>query len=660
MRLIKLLLIPFLLVNVINADYVDTGHAKVSIVKQNAFFDENNEIFVGIKMDMQKNWHTYWKNPGDSGGPLTVEWSFKTSNNQQVTASDTFWPKPSLIPYPPLMTYGYSDFVIFPFKLKNTNISNDFYLEANINFLICDDICVPESATVKTKFSDISLDNNLAKWINMVPASTLPIVAKVKNNILEIRFSFNEDIEDIHFFSDDQNLTAHSKIQNLKQEENNWLLEVPLASLEVKDKISGVLNINSNETFLIDSNIEQISLDTSISIFQALLFALIGGLILNLMPCVFPIISLKVLSFVSMGGDSAGKIRIHSFIFSLGVIATFLIIAGVLLFFRTIGEFAGWGFQLQSPVIVAFLCLLMFIIGLILLLDINIGTNLTKLGSIGSNDSSYFSSFMTGVLAVVVASPCTAPFMGAAIGYALIQPSLITIPVFLSLALGFAAPYLILGFKPALISKMPKPGEWMVTLREFLAFPMFATAIWLLWVFSLQTNLNSLVSLIISVFIISFLTWIFIKVNKQIYKVLLIVFGLILLSFQMTQINYENKSNSENILTEGNIIWEKDIEQKYRAANQSYLINFTAAWCITCQANDKVALSRKAVKDYLKVNDINYVVADWTNKDSEILDVLSSYGRSGVPLYVFWRPGMQDPLILPAILTEQILLKNLK
>ena len=184
-----------------------------------------------------------------------------------------------------------------------------------------------------------------------------------------------------------------------------------------RDIITGLLKL---KTFLINSNIEQISLDTSISIFQALLFALIGGLILNLMPCVFPIISLKVLSFVSLGGDSAGKIRIHSFIFSLGVIATFLIIACILLFFRTIGEFAGWGFQLQSPVIVAFLCLLMFIIGLILLLDINIGTNLSKLGSIGSNDSSYFSSFMTGVLAVVVASPCTAPFMGAAIGYALI------------------------------------------------------------------------------------------------------------------------------------------------------------------------------------------------------------------------------------------------
>ena len=257
---------------------------------------------------------------------------------------------------------------------------------------------------------------------------------------------------------------------------------------------SGVLKIN-DVGYFVNANVANVVINDansySISLYQAILFALLGGIILNLMPCVFPIISLKILSFVSLGNESTQKIRMHALTFCLGVLLSFILIGVLLIALKQTGNYLGWGFQLQSPVIVGFLCILMFIIGVILLTDIDIGSSFSRLGQYGSNSMS--GSFLTGVLAVVVASPCTAPFMGAALGYALIQPSSVTLPIFISLGMGFAAPYFALSLSPGLVNKLPKPGQWMVTLKEFFAFPMFATALWLLWVFSLQTNIDLLI-----------------------------------------------------------------------------------------------------------------------------------------------------------------------
>jgi thiol:disulfide interchange protein DsbD len=399
----------------------------------------------------------------------------------------------------------------------------------------------------------------------------------------------------------------------------------------------------------------------SISIWQALIFAFIGGLILNIMPCVFPIISLKALSFVSMGGGSTRKVRLHALNFCLGVIISFLAIALAILLLQKGGTMVGWGFQLQSPVIVAFLAVLMFVIGLVLLTDINIGTSLTRLGSVGNNDSSYLGSFMTGVLAVIVASPCTAPFMGAAIGYALIQPSAITVPIFLSLGVGFSLPYLLLALFPSLITRMPRPGEWMNTLKEFFAFPMFATSLWLLWVFSFQTTTDSLISLLITILLVSTIFWIITKSKSKTIRILSILTVLIIISIQLSSINTSqvNTNTNKPISTTSSEAWNINIENELKELDQAYLINFTAAWCITCQANDKLALSKPAVKAYLEENDIKYIKADWTNRDNDILKILTEYGRTGVPLYLYWKPGLDQTLILPAVLTEELLLNSL-
>ncbi|MDA8885080.1 thioredoxin family protein, partial [Gammaproteobacteria bacterium] len=320
-----------------------------------------------------------------------------------------------------------------------------------------------------------------------------------------------------------------------------------------------------------------------------------------------------------------------------------------------------WGFQLQSPLIVSFLSILMFIIGLILLMDINIGTSLTRLGGVGNNESTYTSSFLTGVLAVVVASPCTAPFMGAAIGYALIQPSGVTLPIFLALGIGFSLPYLLLALFPQLISKMPRPGEWMNTLKEFFAFPMFATALWLLWVFSLQTNQDSLITLLATILFVSVMFWLSTKLTTKSAKLATFVAILIAIGLQLNAVKSMNQNTTDNLNVKSlsSESWSINIESELQNLNQAYLINFTAAWCITCQANDKLALSRPGVVSYLQKNNIRYIKADWTNRDNDILKALTAYGRTGVPLYLYWKPGLNETKILPAVLTEELLLNSL-
>jgi len=655
MKFLKIFFLLFFCV-AINAVTVNTGHANVSLVKYENTQGNQNRNLIGIRMDMQKNWHTYWKNPGDSGGPIKVNWS----HDDNVSISELNWPTPSLIPYEPLMTYGYKDFVIFPFEITNSNNKNSV-IEASIDFLICDDICVPEKAFIKTNLQDIETDNLLYEWFLRVPAQTLPVRASLDKDFINIRFSSPFNVTSAIFFVDDQDIVEHASDQFLSKEENNYLLRVKkIEDVGILDSLSGVISINNNESFIINAEIDGASQNSlNISFLQALIFAFVGGLILNLMPCVFPIISLKVLSFVSMSNQSPSKIRAHALSFCTGVMISFLMIGLAMILLKQAGLFLGWGFQLQSPVIVGLLSLLMFVIGLVLLSDINIGSSLTRLGGVGSSDN-LIGSFSTGILAVIVASPCTAPFMGAALGYALIQPSGVTLPVFSALGLGFAFPYFMLSASPNLINYLPKPGSWMVTLKEFFAFPMFATSIWLIWVFSFQTSSNEVIFLLITILLISLLIWIASKINKPNYSMVIFIVAIFIIFFQFKDISSKELQSPNALKLESfnYVEWNENIENEYQNKNQAYLINFTAAWCITCQTNDKIALSRPNIKEYIYENNIEYIVADWTNKNDDILKTLESYNRNGVPLYIFWKPGMIEPKILPAILTEQILLDS--
>ncbi len=287
LQLMKLLKISFLLFFclAINAVTIDTGHANVSLVKFENIQKGQSQTLIGIRMDMQENWHTYWKNPGDSGGPIKVKWS----HDDNISISDLYWPTPTLIPYEPLMTYGYKNFVIFPYEINNSNDKNS-YIEANIDFLICDDICVPEKALIKTNLNEIKSDTSLYDWFLKVPSQTLPVKASLDDEFINLRFSWPFDVSSAIFFIDDQNIVEHASDQNLIKEENNYLLKIKkLDDLKSFEYLSGVISINDNESFIIDAGIENTTKNSlNISFLQALIFAFVGGLILNLMPCVFP------------------------------------------------------------------------------------------------------------------------------------------------------------------------------------------------------------------------------------------------------------------------------------------------------------------------------------------------------------------------------------
>ena len=634
-----------------SAEIVDTGHARISLIKDHSDFVPGTSINIGLKVSMDKGWHTYWKNPGDSGGPIVIDWDLPKG----FSVSDIKWPLPEKIEYPPLMTYGYEDFVIYPMVLSIPADYSDDYFEMAADILICADVCIPESGKISSNLLDIESDSLIYEWLESIPSKSLPITTSLNDNNLEIRFTFDKEIKEIYFFPDENNSIDYSSKQNFYKKDDDYFLSIKLFNDELQN-ISGVLDIDGTGYNVSNGTFEDFN-EEGLSLITALIFALIGGLILNLMPCVFPVISLKVLSFVSMGGSSPRKIRNHALVFTVGVIASFMLIALTIVLLKQAGNFVGWGFQLQSPLIVGLLSLVMVFISLVLITDNSFGESLTKLGNIGGSENGYYSSFLTGVLAVVVASPCTAPFMGAALGYALIQPSGETVPIFLSLSLGFSLPYLLLAANPKLIDFLPKPGDWMVTLKEFFAFPMLATALWLLWVFSLQVNQILVIFLLIGWLLLALNFWIFQKDYKTINKVIFLGISIFSMIYFLPE--------TEDIETEQNLIigsateWYEGIENDLRNKNQPYFINFTAAWCITCQSNEITAFSKDGFKSLLEEKNIEYIKADWTNRNDAITRSLKKYGRSGVPFYVYWEPGFENPKILPAILTDQIIKNNL-
>ena len=634
-----------------SAEIVDTGHARISLIKDHSDFVPGTSINIGLKVSMDKGWHTYWRNPGDSGGPIEIDWVLPKG----FSVSDIKWPLPEKIEYPPLMTYGYEDFVIYPMVLSIPADYSDDYFEMAADILICADVCIPESGKISSNLLDIESDSLIYEWLESIPSKSLPITTSLNDNNLEIRFTFDKEIKEIYFFPDENNSIDYSSKQNFYKKDDGYFLSIKLFNDELQN-VSGVLDIDGTGYNVSNGTFEDFN-EEGLSLITALIFALLGGLILNLMPCVFPVISLKVLSFVSMGGSSPRKIRNHALVFTVGVIASFMLIALTIVLLKQAGNFVGWGFQLQSPLIVGLLSLVMVFISLVLITDNSFGESLTKLGNIGGSENGYYSSFLTGVLAVVVASPCTAPFMGAALGYALIQPSGETVPIFLSLSLGFSLPYLLLAANPKLIDFLPKPGDWMVTLKEFFAFPMLATALWLLWVFSLQVNQILVIFLLIGWLLLALNFWIFQKDYKTINKVIFLGISIFSMIYFLPE--------TEDIETEQNLIigsateWYEGIEDDLRNKNQPYFINFTAAWCITCQSNEITAFSKDGFKSLLEEKNIEYIKADWTNRNDAITRSLKKYGRSGVPFYVYWEPGFENPKILPAILTDQIIKNNL-
>jgi thiol:disulfide interchange protein DsbD len=392
----------------------------------------------------------------------------------------------------------------------------------------------------------------------------------------------------------------------------------------------------------------------------ATLFAFAGGVLLNLMPCVFPVLSLKILGFVQQAHSDRAKIRAHGWAFAGGVLVSFWLLAGALVALRATGEQLGWGFQLQSPGFVAALAAIVTVLALSLCGVIELGTSMTTAGGVVRRGSGLTSSFWTGALATVVATPCTAPFMGSALGFAITQPPAVSMLVFTALGAGMAAPYLLLAYYPTALSRLPKPGPWMETFKQLMAFPLFATVVWLLHVFSLETEADAVWVLMLSLLALSFAVWLVGRAQHtggvsmpRAAAAAFVATVAVGVGFSATTMQRAADEEPQAVAAEE--FWQPWSRQKVaelREAGHGVFINFTAAWCLTCKVNEQVVFSRDDVRDYFRTSNVVALEADWTNEDEEIAEALAEYGRDGVPLYVFYPAEPEaEPVILPQILT---------
>ena len=389
----------------------------------------------------------------------------------------------------------------------------------------------------------------------------------------------------------------------------------------------------------------------NISLATVLLFALLGGMILNLMPCVFPILSIKVLSFTTTHQSIRSR-HIHGLVYTAGVVLSFVAIAIVMLALRAAGESIGWGFQLQSPLFVIFLVYLFFVMGLGLSGYLEIGSNLMALGQLSKSHSGLTSSFMTGVLAAIIASPCTAPFMGPALGFAISQPTYVALLVFAFLGLGMALPFILLAWIPGLSKRLPRPGAWMDTFKQFLAFPLYITAVWLLWVAGRQTSMDVAAAVVTGLVLLVMGLWLWKLSARPAGKLLAIaVLGAALAAPVVTVSEDSEESDFQ--------AYSPELLTELRASGQPVFINLTADWCITCLVNERVALSSEKVTRLINDQGIVYLKGDWTNNDPQITALLNQFQRSGVPLYLVYPRGSGPAQILPQILSESMIIEAL-
>ena len=646
---------------------VDVSDSRIEVLTESISITPGDELLIGFKFTLNPGWHTYWENPGDAGEGASIKWNLPND----VSASEILWPGPQRIPVEPLMTFGYEDEVVLLTKIYTSEATIvPLNLNALVSWYTCKEICIPQEAEVSIPIKLGNKTPSVSKAILDQTLEEVPIqfegtyrVQRLEDSyILQGQLENQDQYDSIYFFPKDYGLTDYTKDQFYEINKDSFSLQIKAAEIEIENRtFEGVIAINKGEavSFIeINYPLKAKPISQEFNIFTLIFFAFLGGLILNIMPCVFPILSIKILRFVEQSGDSTYKTIQQGLLFSLGVIVSFLAIAALLVSLKSGGESIGWGYQLQSPIVVSLLVYLFVVLGYIFMSNMVLGTSLARLSSISLGKGDSIESFLTGVLAVIVASPCTAPFMGSAIGFALLQPSFYSVLIFLGLGIGFSLPYLVLSAKPSLLSFLPKPGQWMETFKQFMAFPMWASALWLLWVLSSQVNNQEVIQVLLGSLLIIIGLWLVEKNNSKtnwirwivrLPFILLLIFSLWLIPTSYSDLD-ESKQNQ--------LAYSPQLLEDLREENALVFLNFTADWCITCKVNESVALKTSKVRKLLIDKDITYIEADWTRKDPVISSALEEYGRTGLPLYLLF-PSKGDPLILPEILTEDILLSYL-
>ncbi len=686
----------------------------VELVSETANAVPGETFWVAVRLDPTEGWHTYSKWPGDSGDPTFIhDWQLP----EGASAGDIHWPVPEWLPFPgtDLVTFSYKEevFLSIPIEVPADYSAETFPVATHVEWQVCDLICLIGDAVVEL---EVPVEESLRphpEWADAFaatrdswPRETDSIDAHFAAAGDRVSFSFVSDdgafdnVSDAWFFPEIRRVMSPGPLRDVNIYPGNIQIthNQHRRFLEDLEEVAGLLKLEYADGSVVGYNLQPDLIDeenlaaiaataaeqagsgpgaafsgAEYNLLLIMLFALMGGLMLNLMPCVFPVLSLKVLNLASKGDASPGEKRMHGLVYTAGVVLAFMILASILLALRSAGEAVGWAFQLQEPWFVALLIYLFFLMGLSLSGVYEFGTGFMGLGSNLTAKSGYKGSFFTGVLATVVASPCTAPFMGAALGFALAQSWLVAMIVFIFLGLGMALPFLILAFVPRLLRFMPKPGQWMVTFKEFMAFPLYATALWLLWVLGMQVGVDGMIAVASSALLMAFALWLlqqrktagsnFWRKTSAVATMVIAAGALILLVTPLLQTSNGSAAGiaaqQENLPADYEPFSAARVEE-LRGNGTAVLVNMTAAWCITCLANERTSLNTQRVQQGMKDRDIVYMKGDWTNQDPEITRVLDEFNRPSVPLYILY-PGdlSQEPVLLPQILTPNIVLEAL-
>lgn len=654
------------------ASSVGRPHTRIEILAESSSLQIGSTGWIGVQFTMEPKWHIYWKNSGDSGTRPKFNWS----EDKDIVIGPPAWPTPERHLVGPLMNYGYANQVMFLFPVEATpSIAGrkNVKLNLSLQYLICSDVCIPGKAELDWTF-DVSAEKAvpekaLASVFNkarknlpaMLPAATR-VFSKVDGEFLDVRVQPPPaDVRwgSAYLFFEEENFVSYPKEQVVSVQPDHVQIRVPLSG--DRQSVPSILNavlVGTGGAFQVQLQVEQ-----QTQIWLMLLLAFAGGLLLNLMPCVFPVLSIKAVQLAEKAHSDLKSIRILGLWYLAGVLSSFWLLAGALVGLRSIGLQVGWGFQLQSPVFVVVLVVVLFLMGLSLLGIFEFGGSFQNLGGPLARKQGALGSFFTGFLATIVSTPCTAPFMGPALAFGLSESGSVTFLIFTSLGTGLAVPYLLLTTIPWLASRLPKPGVWMDHFKQAMAWPLFFTAIWLIWVVALQVGPNGLGGVLAGLVGISMGVWAS-KFRSSLCKNAgWLVVWLSILAAMASAWSAQNTGNGSSsggrADHQKNVSWS-EVESRI-AKGEKLFVDFTAAWCVTCKVNEQVAIDRPAVKAAMLEKKVSLVVIDWTNYDPEITEALARFGRTGVPLYLLYNgQPASEPKILPQLLTEKLLLDEIE
>ncbi|WP_213807042.1 thioredoxin family protein [Granulicella sp. dw_53] len=660
---------------------VKAQHLTAELVTLSPSIAPGGTLQAGLVITLEEHWHVYWINAGDSGEPPKITWTLPAG----ITAGPMQFPIPSRLPLGPLMDFGYEDTVAFPVQLSAAKSvkPGPIHLDAIVNWLVCREVCIPGKAHLGLNLQATptatppqtvgALGTALTLLPKPLPPSMKYTVAGGKTDFV-VTLITGDTESDAEFYPFDQEQINNAADQIAEVIPNGIRIRVK-RSEDLKTlpaQLHGLIRLSDTQAYDVTAPvvpgevpvanpvIDGSKNASAVTTVTAIGLAFLGGIILNLMPCVFPVLFLKGLALVQSSGEDRSRLRSHGLVYTLGILVSFWVIVAALLVLRAGGSQAGWGFQLQSPTFIAVLAAGLFFFALSLAGQFDLGLSLTSVGGELAQKQGYTGSFFTGVLATIVATPCTAPLMGAAIGFALAQPAGITFAVFTALGLGLAAPYLLLSFNPAWTRLLPRPGAWMETLKQFTSIFLFGSAIWLAWVYgnlysggaASAGGVDHLARLLWCFLILAIAGW---ALGKWPAKWSSAITALVLAVIAIAIPLYQPKDTT--------LVWKPYTQQALDSARSSghpVFIDFTAAWCLSCQVNERLVLKSAEVQKQFTAHNVTLLKADWTQYDPEITKQLAAVNRSGVPTYVIYPTSSQAmPDVLPEVLTKSIVVDAL-